>query len=86
MLLDKVLVAQGRKSQTLGEVAQNPDGTWHLGRLFAHLTGGGISSAEVMWMAGRLRHLMHVAGKSKEEARRIVAEEAKARPWEKRPG
>ena len=63
--------------------ARNPDGTYHLGRVFEQLTGGLISSEETMWTAYRLRDLMHRDGKSKEEAKAIVAEEAKSRPWVK---
>ena len=62
--------------------ARNPDGTYHLGRVFEQLTGGLISSEETMWMAYRLRDLIS-RGKSKEEAKAIVAEEAKSRPWVK---
>jgi hypothetical protein len=59
---------------------QNPDGTYNLTGILASLSG--LSEAEVRWTALRLQHLMKVEGKSKEEAKAIVAEEGKSRPWE----
>lgn len=64
------------------DAGRNPDGTYHLGRVFESLTNGKISSAEIMWMANRLKHLMHVEKKTKDEAKAIVKEEARTKPWE----
>jgi uncharacterized protein YoaH (UPF0181 family) len=46
----------------------------------ASLTG--LSEAEVQWTALRIQHLMKTEGKSKDEAKAIVKEEGKSRPWE----
>lgn len=49
-------------------------------KMLAELSG--LSEAEVRWTADRLKQMMHVEGRSKDEAKRIVAEEAAGRPWE----
>jgi uncharacterized protein YoaH (UPF0181 family) len=59
---------------------QNPDGTYNLVTYLASLTG--LSEAEVQWTALRIQHLMKTEGKSKDEAKAIVKEEGKSRPWE----
>ncbi len=60
---------------------KNPDGTYNGTAAFASLTG--IPPAELAWTAKRLMHLMKVDGKGKDEAKAIVATEAKGRPWER---
>jgi hypothetical protein len=61
----------------------NKDGVTYNGtRLLSDLTG--LSQDEIRWTATRLHHLLTVEHKSKDEAKAIVREEAKKRPWEKR--
>jgi hypothetical protein len=64
--------------------ARNPDGTYDGAKALADFTGGLISEAEIRWTFDRLKHLMHVEGKTKAEAKAIAAEEAKTKPWEPR--
>lgn len=44
----------------------------------------GLSEAEVLWTFNRLKALL-AEGKTREEARAIVAREVNSRPWEVRP-
>lgn len=64
------------------ERARNPDGTYNGAKLMSALTGGTISEAETLWTFNRLRTLMQQEGRSKEEAKEIVRQEASDRPWE----
>lgn len=58
----------------------NPDGrTYNGAQMLADLTG--LTMAEITWTAARLKHLMTVQGMGKEEAKRIVSEESKLKPW-----
>lgn len=56
---------------------KNPDGTYNGAAMFAELTG--LPQAEIEWMGRRLPELM--AKHPKQEAKRILAEEAKRQPW-----
>lgn len=67
------------RHKAVEEMGRNPDGTYHLGRALAPITG--LSSEEIMWMAARMQELLK-GGASREEAKAIVHEEGKARPWE----
>ena len=58
---------------------RNDDGSYNGARELADMSG--ISEAEVLWTFTRLRHYLVTERLSKDEARRRVAEEAKARPW-----
>jgi TRAP-type C4-dicarboxylate transport system permease large subunit len=62
---------------------RNPDGTYDGIKMLAAMSG--LSEAEVAWTAKRLKHLMHVEKKTKEEAKAVVAQESKSRPWENKP-
>jgi hypothetical protein len=59
---------------------RNPDGTYNGVKVMAALSG--LSEAEVAWTFNRLKHLLHVEKKSADEAKAIVAEECKSKPWE----
>lgn len=59
---------------------KNPDGTYNGVELLSSLSG--ISQTEIKWTFDRLKALMK-DGKSKEEAKAIVTQEAKTKPWEK---
>jgi len=61
---------------------KNADGTYNGVAFLAALSG--LSEVEIKWTADRLKQLMHVEKKSKEEATGIVKEEAKTKPWEKK--
>jgi len=64
------------------DLFRNPDGkTFNGVKLMAWLSG--LSESEIRWTADRLRYLIHVEHKSKDEAKRIVKDEAKIKPWEK---
>lgn len=58
---------------------RNADGTYNGISMFAEITG--FSIEEVEWIANRTRELK-AEGCSREEATRIINEEAKGRPWE----
>jgi hypothetical protein len=58
----------------------NPNGTVNGVKFFAALTG--TSEAEIEWTWQRLKHLIRAEGKDEAEAKRIVKEEAGAKPWE----
>ncbi len=59
---------------------RNPDGTYNGVKFMAKLTG--LSEAEIAWTWRRMSELMFRAAMPKEDAMRIVKEEAKGKPWE----
>ena len=59
---------------------RNPNGTYDGAAMLS--AASGISRDEIMWTFERLKHLMHVEGKSKDEAKAIVADEGRSKPWE----
>jgi hypothetical protein len=61
---------------------QNPDGTYNGLKILADLSG--LSLAEIAWTWNRMKQL-HAEGVPSEKRKAIVAEEAKSRPWEKKP-
>lgn len=61
------------------EAHRNPDGTYNGVAILAELSG--LSTAEVAWTAARLKQLMTIEGKPREEAVEIVCEEGLAKPW-----
>lgn len=61
---------------------QNKDGTFNGVKIFAELTG--LHEDEIAWMFKRMQHLLNVDKKTKEEAKIIVTEEAKQKPWIKK--
>lgn len=61
------------------EKHRNANGTYNGVTAMAELTG--LSAAEIKWTFERLRQLMHVDKKPKDEALVIVKEEAKGKPW-----
>lgn len=58
---------------------RNPNGTYDGAAMLSAMSG--ISKDEILWTFNRLKHLMHVDGKSKAEAQAIVKEECRAQPW-----
>lgn len=58
----------------------NPDGTYNGVKIMARLSG--LSEAEVKWTFYRFKHLMQVQKKTKDEAKAIITEESKTKPWE----
>lgn len=57
---------------------KNEDGTYNGVKFFARMTG--LSEPELKWTYGRMKEL-YKAGTQKEEAIRIVKEEAAKKPW-----
>lgn len=68
-----------RKTATFGD-HRNANGTYNGVAIFAEITG--LPEAEILWTFNRLKSLMS-DGASKDEAKRIVTEEARQKPWEK---
>lgn len=62
-------------------VFRNPDGTYNGVKTMAALSG--LSEAEVEWTFKRIRALIVDQKKAAAEAKAIVGEEAKSKPWEK---
>ncbi len=62
---------------------RNPDGTYDGVAFMAAISG--LSTAEVKWTFDRLRHLMVIEKRDKEDAKAIVWEEVKTKPWETKP-
>lgn len=62
----------------------NKDGTINGVTLFSELSG--LSQSEIRWMFERMKYLLHVEKRSKDEAKAIVKQEAKSRPWENGSG
>lgn len=60
---------------------RNPSGTYDGAGMLAEMSG--LSKAEIMWTFERLKYLMQAEGKTKEEAKAIVKEETKTRPWKR---
>lgn len=58
----------------------NADGSINGPKYMAGLCG--LSAEEISWTFDRLVQLMKVEGRSKEEAKRIVHDEAASKPWE----
>lgn len=61
---------------------KNPDGTYNGAKALS--AASGLPEGEILWTFNRLKHLMTADGKSKDEAKAIVREEAKCKPWEQR--
>ena len=61
---------------------RNPDGTFNGVSFFSQVTG--LDQEEIKWTMERIRQLLHVEGKTKEEAKSIVREEQKLKPWVKK--
>lgn len=57
---------------------QNPDGTYNGVTYMAEMSG--LSEAEIQWTWNRMKEL-RAEGRSKDEVRRIVRDEARSRPW-----
>jgi hypothetical protein len=58
---------------------KNPDGTYNGVKFLAAMSG--LPEAEIAWTAARVKQLMTVERRPREEALRLVKEEAKAKPW-----
>lgn len=58
---------------------KNPNSTYN--GVTAMAAWSGLSIEEIQWTADRLKQLMVDQGKSKDEAKTIVKEEAKSKPW-----
>ena len=59
---------------------QSSNGNYDGAAMLSDLSG--LSKNEIRWTFDRLRHLIHVEGKTKEAAKVIVKNEAVNRPWE----
>lgn len=58
----------------------NPDGKTYNGiKALAFISG--LSEAEIEWTANRLKQLIVFQNKTKEEARQIIKQECKNKPW-----
>ena len=66
---------------TLGQ-CRNPDGTWNGAATMALITG--LSEAEIRWTWDRLSAMLK-SGMDKQEAMRLVKEQAKEQPWNQPP-
>lgn len=66
---------------TLGQ-CRNPDGTWNGVATMALITG--LSEAEIRWTWDRLSAMLK-SGMDKQEALRLVKEQAKEQPWKQPP-
>lgn len=60
---------------------RNPDGTYNGEKLFSKITR--LGEDEIAWTFERLKYLIHVKKMTSNEAKAIVAEEAKSKPWMK---
>lgn len=58
---------------------RNPDGTYNGVAIMAELSG--LTQAEVAWTFGRLKQLMTIERRPREEAKAIVQSEARSKPW-----
>jgi len=67
----------------LGEDWKKSNGRYDGVAMLASLTG--LSKAEIEWTWSRMRYLRQVEGRTPEEAKRIVTQEGKAKPWEVTP-
>ena len=67
-----------KRGATLGEIAQNPDGTWNGARAMSAISG--LDEREIQWMFDRMKELI-TEGVSPEERKRIVREEGASKPW-----
>jgi|GEM_PF-4645065 len=61
---------------------KNSDGTYNGVKMLSDLSG--LSEGEVSWTFNRLKQLIHDEKKTKQEALKIVKEEAKKKPWLKK--
>ena len=67
-----------KAESALGD-CQNRDGTYNGAQLLASVSG--LSVEEIKWTWNRMKDLRQ-SGKSGDEAKAIIAEEVKSRPWE----
>jgi len=79
---DRATTVSASSGDTSGLFSQfsNGDGTYNGVKMLAHISG--LSEAEVAWTAARLKQLMVVEKMPRVEAKRIVANESRTRPWE----
>lgn len=71
-----------QKERNILAESKNPDGTFNGIKALAVMSG--LDEAEIAWMADRMRFLIHTQGKNKSEAKSIVTNEARAKPWLKK--
>jgi len=67
-----------KRGATLGEIAENPDGTFNGAKALSAISG--LDQREVKWMFNRMKELV-AAGIPDVERRRIVSEEGAKKPW-----
>lgn len=67
-----------KRGATLGEIAQNSDGSWNGVRAMSALSG--LDQREIKWMFDRMKQLK-TAGVDADEMKRIVREEGASKPW-----
>lgn len=68
------------RAKEISDRFKNPDGTYNVAEALA--AASGLSKKEITWTWKRMKHLRQVEGKSSEEAKRIIMEEGKLKPWE----
>lgn len=66
------------RGATLDQIARNPDDTYNGVAALSALSG--LDPCEIRWTFDRLKQLM-AGGHDKDAAKRIVANEAKSKPW-----
>ena len=70
-----------KQGKSLDDISRNPDGSYNGARAMSAVSG--LEQAEIEWIWRRMKALIE-HGYSKEDAKRMVADEGKAHPWEKR--
>lgn len=67
-----------KRGATLGEIAQNSDGTWNGARAMSAISG--LDQREIQWMFDRIKQLK-AAGADVAEMKRVLREEGASKPW-----
>ena len=67
-----------KRGATLGEIAQNQDGTYNGARALSAISG--LDQREIQWMFDRMKELVAL-GIDADERKRIVREEGASKPW-----
>ncbi len=70
--------AAWKRGSTLGEIAQNPDGTWNGVKAMSAISG--LDPREIKWMFDRMKQLK-ASGADAAEMKRVVHEEGASKPW-----
>lgn len=67
-----------KSGSTLGEIAQNADGSWNGARAMSAISG--LDQREIQWMFDRMKELT-ASGVDPETRKKMVREEGKQKPW-----